>query len=59
MSKSATPVVDAETQQFYDDLLQSVREFKAGYLKKIPRNQPELVNEGDVVLSSLERQISE
>jgi hypothetical protein len=35
MSKNAVPVIDAETQQFHDDLLQSVREFKAGKFARV------------------------
>ena len=37
MSNNTVPVIDAETQQFHDDLLQSVREFKAGHFANIPR----------------------
>jgi hypothetical protein len=58
MSKNAVPVIDAETQQFHDDLLQSVREFKALCLNSITHNQSRSVDEIDVVQSLNERQLS-
>jgi len=59
MSNNAAPAVDAEMQQFQDDLLQSIREFKAGCLKSITRNQPRFVDEVDAVRCLHERQLSE
>lgn len=35
MSHNAAPAVDAEMQQFQDDLLQSIREFKAGKFARV------------------------
>ncbi len=40
MSDNAAPAVDAEMQQFQDDLLQSVREFKAGNFACIAQIEP-------------------
>lgn len=35
-------VIDAETQQFHNDLLQSVREFKAGNYARVTQIEPTL-----------------
>ena len=43
MTKKSTqtePLVDAEMQQFQDDLLQSVREFKAGKFARVTQIEP-------------------
>ena len=44
MSNNAAPAVDAEMQQFQDDLLQSVREFKAGNFACVTRIEPCVVD---------------
>jgi hypothetical protein len=45
MSNNAAPAVDAEMQQFQDDLLQSIREFKEGNFAKITKINTEVANE--------------
>ena len=45
MSNNAAPAVDAEMQQFQYDLLQSVREFKAGNFEKTAQFVPDLIYE--------------
>lgn len=43
MTKKSTPaatLADAEMQQFQDDLLQSVREFKTGKFARITKVEP-------------------
>ena len=58
MSNNAAPAVDAEMQQFQDDLLQSVREFKAGCLKSVINSQSRFVDEFDAALSLNECSLS-
>jgi putative transcriptional regulator len=43
-STNTAPVVDAEMQQFQDDLLQSVREFKAGKFASITQIEPTMAS---------------
>jgi putative transcriptional regulator len=43
-STNTAPVVDAEMQQFQDDLLQSVREFKAGKFARITQIEPTMAS---------------
>jgi len=40
MSNNAAPAVDAEMQQFQEDLLLSVREFKAGNFARVTQIEP-------------------
>ena len=40
MSNNAAPAADAEMQQFQDDLLQSIREFKAGNFACVTKIEP-------------------
>ena len=42
MSHNAVPVIDAETEQFHEDLLQSIREFKVGNFARITKIEIEV-----------------
>jgi putative transcriptional regulator len=43
-STNTAPVVDAEMQQFQEDLLQSVREFKAGKFARATQIEPTMAS---------------
>jgi putative transcriptional regulator len=43
-STNTAPVVDAEMQQFQDDLLQSVHEFKAGKFARVTQIEPTMAS---------------
>ena len=58
MSNDVAPAEDAEMQQFQDDLLQSVREFKAGCLKSVINSQSRFVDEFDAALGLNECSLS-
>jgi hypothetical protein len=45
MLNNAVPAKDAEMQQFQDDLLQSIREFKDGNFACVTQIEPHNVNE--------------
>lgn len=53
MSNNAVPAVDAEIQQFQDDLLQSVREFKAGKFARVTKIETE-VSDDTILVEPLE-----
>jgi putative transcriptional regulator len=43
-SKHVEPLIDVEMRQFQDDLLQSVREFKAGKFARVTQIEPTMAS---------------